>query len=72
MESTLLKRLNQFCKNSLPCSVCFGDPVSPMVQGLNNGIFLMLGVLFVILLGFAALFLAIRQRSKKFKQVSVS
>ncbi len=72
MESILLKKLKQMSKNGLPCAVCFGDPVSPMVQGLNNGIFLMLGVLCVILLGFAALFLAIRQRSKKFKQVSVS
>ncbi len=64
MASILLKKLTRYCKNSLPCAVCFGDPASSMVQGLNNGIFIMLAVLVVVLGCFAALFLNIRKRTK--------
>jgi hypothetical protein len=46
------------------CTVCFGDPNSSMVAGLNAGILSLLAVLIVLLSFFAFLFLQIRKRSK--------
>jgi|TARA_Y100000294_G_C8532405_1_gene327570 heme/copper-type cytochrome/quinol oxidase subunit 2 len=34
---------------SVGCAVCYGDPQSPMTAGLNQAIFLLLGVIGVIL-----------------------
>jgi hypothetical protein len=47
------------------CSVCFGDPASPMTQGYNYGILALLAVTFVILISFGMLFWNIRQRTLK-------
>ncbi|HIG69638.1 MAG: hypothetical protein ABGX04_19450 [Myxococcales bacterium] len=35
---------------AIACSVCFGDPNSPMSQGVEAGILFLLGVLVIILL----------------------
>ena len=48
------------------CSVCFGDPNSPMVQGMKYGILALLGCIGTLLFGFASLFLYWMRRSKQF------
>jgi hypothetical protein len=40
---------------ALACSVCFGDPSSAMGQGVQAGVFVLLGVVGVVLTGVASL-----------------
>jgi hypothetical protein len=47
------------------CSVCFGDPLSPLTQGYNFGILSLLTLTLVVLFSFGALFLNIRKKSFK-------
>ncbi len=48
----------------LACSVCVGgDPSSSMNQGLDAGVLVLLGVIGVVLLGLASLFLFWMRRS---------
>lgn len=46
------------------CSVCFGDPSSPLTQGYNYAVFALLGVTVIVLGSFAMLFLNVRKRTK--------
>lgn len=50
------------------CPVCFGDPDSPMVHGMNNGILALLGVVAVVQGGFVALFISIWRRGKRLQE----
>lgn len=50
---------------ALACPVCFGagEAVdSPMVQGMNNGILVLLGVIGGVQVGFVAFFWGVRRR----------
>ena len=47
------------------CAVCFGDPNSPLTQGYNYGIIVLLTVTFAVLGCFGMLFLNIRKRTFK-------
>ena len=49
---------------ALACAVCFGQSDSPMAQAMNMGIFLMLGVVAVVLAGFAAFFIYLNRRAR--------
>lgn len=42
--------------SAMACSVCFGDPSSPMSKGVNNAIIFLLGVVGFVQIGFVALF----------------
>lgn len=46
------------------CPVCFGDIGGPAARGLNNGILVMLGVVFAVQFGFVAMFIGIMRRGK--------
>ena len=50
------------------CPVCFGDPDSPMVHGMNNGILALLGVVAVVQMGFVAMFVSIWRRGKRLRE----
>lgn len=50
------------------CSVCFGDPDSAMAAGVNNGIFVLLGCIGVVQVGFLALFLSFRSRARRLQR----
>lgn len=52
----------------LGCSVCFGNPDSPLSKGVNNGVLLMLGVVGVVQIGFVALFWNFRKRAKAMRK----
>lgn len=43
-------------------SLCCADPKMPMVQGAELGVWFLLGVTFVVQLGFGIFFLNLRQR----------
>ena len=47
------------------CSVCMGDPASPLTKGLKNGILTLLFIIGLVLTGFIALFTNIYLRVKK-------
>jgi hypothetical protein len=50
----------------LACSVCFGQSDSPMAQGTNMGILLMLGVTVAMLAAFATFFIYLARRIRMF------
>ncbi len=50
------------------CPVCFGDPDSPMAEGVNNGILVMLGFVAFVQVGFFALFWSFRNRAKRLER----
>ncbi len=44
-------------QTALACSVCYGDPNSPMTKGVEAGVLVLLGVVGTVLFGLASLFL---------------
>ena len=50
------------------CPVCFGDPNSPMTKGTSNGIAFLLGTVFFVQLGFAAMFWSFWRRARALRQ----
>ncbi len=48
------------------CPVCFGASDDPMAAGMNNGIFFLLGVIAMVQVGFVALFISLRRRSRDY------
>ncbi len=50
------------------CSVCLGDPDSPMTVGVNNGILVLLGCVAFVQVGFFALFWSFRNRAKRLER----
>jgi uncharacterized membrane protein len=66
-----------FASESEACSVCFvGESDSPMAQGMNNAIWVLLAIVGVVQIGFVALFWsfwrrarAIRKRREQFRLI---
>jgi hypothetical protein len=54
---------------ALPCSVCAGDPNSTMVQGVQAGVLVLLGVVGVVLSGVAAMLLFWVRRAANLKRL---
>ena len=50
------------------CATCFGDPQAPMTQGMNNAIFMLLGVVGLVYVGIGKVILDFRKRSKKLEE----
>ena len=49
----------------LACSVCYGDPESPMVKGAVWGVWALLGVVGIVQIGFAVFFFVYLPRRAK-------
>jgi hypothetical protein len=49
---------------AMACPVCYGSPDDPMVKGTNNGVWVLLGVVGFVQLGFVALFLSLWRRAR--------
>lgn len=47
------------------CPVCWGNPDDPMVKSANNGIWVLLGVVGFVQIGFAALFISLWRRARE-------
>jgi maltodextrin utilization protein YvdJ len=50
----------------LACPVCFGQNDSPLAVAMNNGILFMLGVVVLMLSGFAAFIVYLNRRARLF------
>jgi hypothetical protein len=48
----------------LACPVCFGQNDSPLAGAINNGVIAMLGVVVVVLSGFAAFIVHLNRRAR--------
>lgn len=46
------------------CPVCWGDPDDAMVKGANRGIWVLLGIVGFVQIGFAALFISFWRRAR--------
>lgn len=55
-------------QTALGCPVCFGDPNDPMVKGVNNGIWVLLGLVGVVQIGFVAMFWSFWRRGRELKR----
>ena len=51
-------------KDASACAVCYGAPGDPMTEGMNRGIWVLLGIVFFVQIGFAALFWSFWRRSR--------
>ena len=51
------------------CPVCFGQNDSPLAAAMNSGIVFMLGIVGVVLAGFASFFIYLMRRAKLAEQV---
>jgi len=51
---------------ALACPVCFGQSDAPMAQGVNMGVYFLLGVVVAVLAGFAAFFVYLARRARMF------
>jgi hypothetical protein len=53
---------------ALACPVCFGSPDDPMVKGVNNGIWVLLALVALVQIGFAAMFWSFWRRARDQKR----
>ena len=54
---------------ALACSVCAGDPSSPMAQGVQAGVLVLLGVVGAVLTGLAALMIFWMRRAANLERL---
>ncbi len=52
----------------LACPVCYGAPDDPMVKGVNNGIWVLLGLVGFVQIGFVALFWSFWRRGRELRR----
>lgn len=50
------------------CPVCYGDPNSPMVKGANNGVWVLLGIIAFVQIGFVALFWSFWKKAQQLRR----
>lgn len=50
---------------AMACAVCYGNPGDPMVKGMNNGIWVLLGLVAFVQIGFVAMFWSFWRRSRE-------
>jgi hypothetical protein len=50
------------------CAVCYGAPGDPMVKGVNNGIWVLLGLVGVVHIGFVALFWSFWRKGRELRR----
>ncbi len=50
--------------SAFACPVCWGAPNDPMVKGVNNGIWVLLGLVGFVQIGFVALFWSFWRRAR--------
>jgi hypothetical protein len=57
-----------FAQSVLACSVCYGPANDPMVKGTNNGVWVLLGVVGFVQIGFIALFWSFWRRARALRR----
>jgi hypothetical protein len=61
----LLIAVALFAPVAQACTVCYGPADDPMTKGMNNGIWVLLGVIGFVQLGFVALFWTLWKRARE-------
>jgi len=51
------------------CPVCYGAPGSPMMKGTTAGVWFLLGIVGLVQIGFAALFISFWRRARAIKRL---
>lgn len=51
-------------RSAFACAVCYGAPGDPMVKGVNNGIWVLLGLVGFVQIGFVAMFWSFWRRTR--------
>ena len=54
--------------SAFACPVCYGNPDDPMVKATNNGVWVLLGIVGFVQIGFAALFWSFWKRARDQKR----
>ena len=57
-----------FATEALACPVCFGAPGDPLVKGATNGVWVLLGFVAFVQIGFVAMFWSFWRRGKALKK----
>jgi hypothetical protein len=57
-----------FTHAALACTVCYGPSDEPMVKATNNGVWVLLGVVGFVQLGFIALFWSFWRRARAMRR----
>lgn len=57
-----------FADSAFACAVCWGAPDDPMVKSVNKGIYVLLGIVGFVQIGFVALFYSFWRRAKEQKR----
>ncbi len=57
-----------FAQTAAACPVCFGAPDDPMVKGVNNGLWVLLGLVAAVQIGFGAMFWSFWRRAREQKR----
>ena len=57
-----------FAQIASACPVCFGSPDDPLVKGASNGVWVLLGVIGFVQIGFAALFWSFWRRARAMRR----
>jgi len=57
-----------FTQSAFACPVCYGAPGDPMVKGTNNGVWVLLGVIGFVQIGFVAMFWSFWRRARQQKR----
>jgi len=71
MRKTLFTSLLAIApRAALACPVCFGQSDAPMAAATNAGIWLMLGVVAVMLSGFASFFIYLSRRMNRLARLA--
>ena len=65
----LLAALCFAARPALACSVCYGDPESPMSTGLTWAVGVLAGMITLVLVGVAAFFIHISRRTNNLSAV---
>jgi hypothetical protein len=53
---------------ALACPVCWGAPDDPMVKGVNSGIWVLLGLVAFVQIGFVAMFYSFWRKSREHRR----
>lgn len=53
---------------ALACSVCWGAPDDPMVKGVNSGIWVLLGLVAFVQIGFVAMFYSFWRKARELRR----
>jgi hypothetical protein len=60
----VLAALVLLAPEAFACAVCYGNPGDPMVKGMNNGIWVLLGLVGFVQIGFVAMFWGFWRRAR--------